>query len=563
MHLLKNSFMKKTWELYPAAPPEFIVSTGLPPVIAQVLYNRKITSSEEISSFLNGDSTQFHDPRLLPDMDRAVSRIVEAIDSGQTVGVFGDFDVDGVTATAILTLGLEGLGAKVAPYIPHRVDEGHGLNQEVIQALKQSGVSVLVTVDCGITSHGEVSFAADLEMDVIITDHHTPTSTLPPALAIVDPQVPSSTYPFQELTGAGLALKLVQGLYQRIEQPWPRELLALAALGTVADLAPLQGENRSITREGLKELQRSRSPGLLALYRHAGLRPDTINSEAISFNIAPRLNAPGRLQHAISSYHLLTTTSDSDAEFLAAKIEGFNLERRQNTETAYETALPKVKADEPIILIADEGFSPGISGLVASRLVDKHYKPTVVMALDGNLVRASARSIPSFNIIAALEHCRDLFQRHGGHPMAAGFVMERKNLCQLEERLTDIARDFAGDTQTRPALRMDAEAYPVDLMGKTFKRLTTLEPFGYGNPNPVFLAKGMKVVQRWTVGNDGQHLRLKLRHGKATWSAIAFRQGKRAVLPGEELDIAYTLSSGSWRGQKVLNLNVLDFRPAE
>ena len=555
--------MKKVWELYPAAPPEFIGSTGLPPVIAQVLYNRNITTVEEISSFLNGDSVQFHDPRLLPDMDRAVSRLVEAIDSGETVGVFGDFDVDGVTATAILTRGLERLGAKVAPYIPHRVDEGHGLNLEVVQALKQSGVSVLVTVDCGVTSHSEVSFAADLEMDVIITDHHTPTSTLPPALAIVDPKVPSSTYPFDELTGAGLAFKLVQGLYQRIEQPWPRELLALAAMGTVADLAPLQGENRSIVREGIKELQKSRNPGLLALYRHAGLRPDSINSEAISFTIAPRLNAPGRLQHAISSYRLLTTTSDSDAESLAAKIEGFNLERRQNTEDGYETALPKVKADEPIILIADEAFSPGISGLVASRLVEKHYKPTVVMALDGNLVRASARSIPSFNIIAALEHCRDLFQRHGGHPMAAGFVMERKNLHPLEERLTDIARDFVGDTQVKPPLRIDAVAYPADLMGKTFKQLTTLEPFGYGNPNPVFLARGMKVVHGWTVGNAGQHLRLKLRHNKSTWSAIAFRQGNGTVPLGEELDVVFTLSTGSWRGQKVLNLKVLDFRPAE
>ena len=555
--------MKKVWELYPAAPPEFIGSTGLPPVIAQVLYNRNITTVEEISSFLNGDSVQFHDPRLLPDMDRAVSRLVEAIDSGETVGVFGDFDVDGVTATAILTRGLERLGAKVAPYIPHRVDEGHGLNLEVVQALKQSGVSVLVTVDCGVTSHSEVSFAADLEMDVIITDHHTPTSTLPPALAIVDPKVPSSTYPFDELTGAGLAFKLVQGLYQRIEQPWPRELLALAAMGTVADLAPLQGENRSIVREGLKELQKSRNPGLLALYRHAGLRPDSINSEAISFTIAPRLNAPGRLQHAISSYRLLTTTSDSDAESLAAKIEGFNLERRQNTEDGYETALPKVKADEPIILIADEAFSPGISGLVASRLVEKHYKPTVVMALDGNLVRASARSIPSFNIIAALEHCQDLFQRHGGHPMAAGFVMERKNLHLLEERLTDIAREFVGDTQVKPPLRIDAEAYPADLMGRTFKQLTNLEPFGYGNPNPVFLARGMKVVHGWTVGNAGQHLRLKLRHNKSTWSAIAFRQGNGTVPLGEELDVVFTLSTGSWRGQKVLNLKVLDFRPAE
>ena len=555
--------MKKTWEVYPPAPPEFVNSTGLPPVVAQVLYNRKITGSEEISSFLNEDSAQFHDPRHLPDMDRAIERLAEAVNSGQTVGVFGDFDVDGVTATALLAQGLEELGARVAPYIPHRVDEGHGLNLEAVQVLKESGVSTLVTVDCGVTSHREVSLAVDLGMDVIITDHHTPPTVLPPALAIVDPKVPGSTYPFEELTGAGLAFKLVQGLYQHLGQPWPRDLLALAALGTVADLAPLQGENRSIVKEGLTELRRTRRPGLKALYRRAGLRPDTINSEAISFVIAPRLNASGRLQHAISSYRLLTAQSDDEAESLAAEIEGFNQERRRSTEEAYAVALPKVKAKEPILMISDESFSPGISGLVASRLVEEYYKPAIVMALDGELVRASGRSIPSFNLVSALYQCQELFQRFGGHHMAAGFVMARKDLGLLEERLTGIANQIVGDTVPKPTLQIDAEAAPTSLMGQTYKCLTALEPFGAGNPSPVFLARNMKLLGGWTVGSDGQHLRFKLNDGRATWTAMAFRQGNGEVPQSKELDLAYTLSTGSWGGERVLTLKVLDFRPSE
>ncbi len=554
--------MKKTWRLYPPAPPEFIRGAGLPPVAAQVLYNRGVDTPQAVSSFLDDSAPSLHDPFLLPGMDAAVPRLDEAIRSGQTVGVFGDFDVDGVTATAILTQGLQTLGAKVAPYIPHRVREGHGLNSEAVQALKESGVSVIVTVDCGVTSHREVSLAADLGMDVIITDHHTPAATLPPALAVIDPKVPGAEYPFQELTGAGLAFKLVQGLCQRLKRPWPRELLALAAMGTVADVAPLQGENRSIVKEGVKELQRARTPGLLALYRRAYLRPDIINTEAISFIIAPRLNASGRLQHAISSYRLLTTTSDDDAEALAAQIEGFNLERRQNTEKAFEEALLQAETGEPILIISHESFSPGISGLVASRLVERFHKPAVVVALDGNLARASARSIPTFNVIASFNECQDLFQRFGGHPMAAGFVMARKDLASLEERLTAVARRVVGDSRPAPVLSIDAEARPSDLMGETYKALESLEPFGAGNPTPVFLGKGMRLINASTVGADGQHLRLRLNDGGASWTAMAFRQGNGRTPESRELDVAYTLSTGSWRGEKTLNLRVVDFRPS-
>ena len=420
--------MNKTWQLYPACPAEFAHRLGLPPVVAQVLYNHGIATQQEAQDFLAGPTEPFHNPNLLSQMAPAVERLARAINAGESIGVFGDFDADGVTATAILAQGLGVLGAKVTPYIPHRITEGHGLNMEAVQALRHSGVSVIVTVDCGVSSLQEVEFAADLGLDVIITDHHTPPPELPAALAIIDPKISDSTYPFSELTGAGLALKLVQGLYQHLGKEWSRELVALAAIGTVADLGPLRGENRAIVKAGLQQLRRTANPGLNALYRAAKISPRGIDSGAISFMIAPRLNAAGRLQHAISSYRLLTCTSAREASELAETVEEFNRERQRNTEAASRKALEMVQSDKPIILLSDETFAPGISGLVASRMVEAYHKPAVVMALDGDIVRASARSISAFNVIAAFEECRPLFQRFGGHSMAAGFVMSRSNV---------------------------------------------------------------------------------------------------------------------------------------
>ncbi len=531
-------------------------------MVAQVVYNRGVTTPEEARAFLEGPPETFHNPGLLPQMSLAVERLIQAIDSGETIGVFGDFDADGVTATAILTQGLGALGGHVTPYIPHRITEGHGLNVEAVQALGQSGVSLIVTVDCGVTSHREVEFAAELGLDVIITDHHTPSAILPPALATIDPKVPGSGYPFTELTGAGLALKLIQGLYRHLDKEWPRDILALAAIGTVADLGPLQGENRAIVAAGLQQLRRTNSPGLNALYRQAKVSPRNIDSGTISFIIAPRLNAAGRLQHAVSSYRLLTCSTTGEANALAETLEDFNWERRRNTEAATQKALEMANSDQPIILLAHEEFAPGISGLVASRMVETFHKPAVVMSLDGGLVRASARSIPGFNVIAAFEQCRPLFQRFGGHSMAAGFVMDRANLDDLRTKLTAIAGKTLGDHRPAPTLQIDAEAHPVDLIGDIYKSLTMLEPFGYGNPRPVFLARYMEVQESNRVGGEGQHLRLKLWDGRAAWTAFAFRQGGRQLPEDGLIDLVYSLSTNSWRGKNVIELRVEDFRPS-
>ena len=554
--------MKKTWNLYPQAPTEFFGTPGIPNVISQILYNRNIRTQKEIAFVLSGHVPRLHDPQDLPDMGKAIARLCKAIDAGETIGVFGDFDVDGVAATALLVSGLEKLGAEVAPYIPHRIAEGHGINEEAVHTLKRFGVSTLVTVDCGISSHREVALAMDLGMDVIITDHHVPQTILPSALATIDPKISNSDYPFEELTGAGLALKLVQGLYQQLGKKLPGHLFALAALGTVADLAPLQGENRSIVKIGIEELKITQNVGLNALYRRARLRPSDINSESIAFVLAPRLNASGRIQHAISSYRLLASQSSENAETLAEDIEKFNSERKSASEAAFETSLSKINTNDPILIVNDESFYPGISGLVASRLVEQFHKPALVMALEDNIVRASGRSIPEFNLISALSDCQDLFTRFGGHPMAAGFVMDQGHLSALSDRLHMIAGQSLKGIDLQPSLNIDAEIAPSDLMGKAYENIAALEPFGMGNPNPIFLAKGMKILHATTMGNNKQHLRLKLSDRKSTWTALAFRQGLGAVPQTNILDIVYTLASGSWRGERVVNLKVLDYRSA-
>ena len=429
--------MGREWRLRPpltgeapemAGPsdPGFL-GASLPKVVAQILHSRGITSGSGIESFLN---PQLHDPSLLPGMEAALDTLHRAIKSNETIGVIGDFDVDGVTGTALMTQALRDLGASVVPYIPHRVDEGHGPNMAAVQTLKEQGASVLVTVDCGITSSEEVAFAQELGIDVIITDHHVPPPTLPAAVAIVDPKLDSSQYPFQGLSGGGLAFKLAQGLYDLLGRPWKRELLELAALSTVADLVPMRGENRFLVKAGLQELRRTTRPGLQALYRHARVSPQSIDAETISFQIAPRLNAAGRLDHASISFGLLLTNSPEEAEKLAEQLEALNRERRRLTEDAYAKAQKEVRGCPSlpaILLIEGDHLHPGIAGLVASRLVEEFHRPAVAMSRIDTVIRASARSIPEFDLVGdGLNGCKDLFSRYGGHPQAAGFEMPRE-----------------------------------------------------------------------------------------------------------------------------------------
>jgi len=555
----------KRWTL-PPPPASHSLPRDLPPAAVQVLLRRGIDTAEKLRLFLQPAQRLPYDPMRLRGMEQALQRLYRAVQHGEKVGVFGDFDVDGLTGTAIVAQGLEALGVPVVPYLPHRLEEGHGLSGDALRRLAAQGVRLIITVDCGVTSLEEVAQARGLGMDVIITDHHTPLEQLPQAVAILNPRLTGSRYPFPSLSGAGLAFKLVQGLYQLHGQPWPPGILGLAALGTIADLVPLMDENRFIVQQGLAELARTRRPGLLALYRRASINPQALTAESLAFQVVPRLNSAGRMSHALDSYKLLTTNSDAEGEALADKLEEMNRDRRRITEAAWAAAQEQVyqrPSLPPVLLVEDASITPGIAGLVAGRLAETFYRPAVALAArDCDLLVASGRSIPEFNMVQAFAACQDLFVRFGGHAQAAGFTLHRSKLPLLEERLTEIAQRELAATDLRPALAVDAEVGLGDLHGSLTQWLASLEPFGQSNPQPMFLTRGLRVLESRYMGNAGQHLFLRVRDGSHEWNALAFNQASGWAAAPSRIDLVYGITPDSRRGNGSLALKVADWQPS-
>ena len=559
--------MPATWHVLPPMPPNVpLAGAGYDRVLAQLLYNRGITSPSEAHTFLSQDMVR-HDPRLLPGIDQAIPRLRKAISHGERIAVFGDFDVDGITATALLARGLKPLGVGVLPYIPHRVKEGHGLSMAAIEGLVRQSVDVLITVDCGVTSYQEIDAAQAAGMDVIVTDHHLAPEGAPNACAVVDHQLPGSRYPFPHLTGAGTALKLVQALFDSLPQDTTqleRPLLPLAALGTVADVALLVDENRSIVRQGLQEMSRSPTAGIRALMRTARLENGVVDTEAISWNLAPRLNAAGRIGHADTSYQLLVTESDEEATRLADILEHQNRTRRTMTSKAYDKAATIVEPG-PLVMVADSSFSPGIIGLVASRLVEEFHRPAVVVGTDGEISRGSCRTIPEFDIGSALHRVAsemDGFIRHGGHPQAAGFTIKTASLPELRSRLSGLAETLLGASPPGPRLEIDLDTPLRNLPRSVYKTIQSLAPFGAGNRSPVFLSRNVQPAEVRQMGANGDHMRMKLRDQGMTWDAVAFRLGGRISECSQALDFVYSIEVDRWDGKDTLRLNVRDFRPA-
>ncbi len=553
----KKWLLKETSEAH-LLPPD------LPPPLVPVLLGRGIDTAEKLRLFLHPPHNLPYDPLRLAGMDLAVQRLYRAVEGRETVGVFGDFDVDGVTGTAIIVEGLRAFGVPVLPYLPHRVDEGHGLSNAAVEQLSEQGVSLVVTVDCGVTSVNEVWRARQLGTEVIITDHHTSGSVLPEAVAIINPRIAGSSYPYLHLSGAGLAFKLIQGLCQFYGQPWSSSLLELAAMGTIADLVPLTDENRYLVREGLGRLAETKRPGLLALYRNGRIEPKSINAETVGYQIAPRLNSAGRMGHAGDSLALLTTDSDAEAEVLAAKLEALNLERRALSEQSYQAAVEHLGRSDtlPAILIVDDPcFTPGIAGLVAGRLLDAYNRPAIALAAgEGDSFTGSARSFPEFNIVEALSQCEDLFARYGGHAQAAGFTLRRCNLPHLVERMTALAEEALSGKDSETVMPVDAEVQLPELNDAVLAWLADLEPWGVGNRAPTFLSRGVHVLEARYMGNQGQHLRLRVRQGNSEWTALAFNLGEKWVQDTQSLDLVYTLSKDSWRGEERHVLHLADFR---
>ena len=516
----------------------------------------------EAIGFLGGPG-ELTDPALMPDLGVAAERLERACAAGERVAIFGDYDVDGLTATTILTEGLRELGADPLPYLPDRFREGYGPNPDAVRALHARGASVLVTADCGSSAPRELELANELGMDAIVIDHHTMPDEPPPALALVNPRRADSRYG-SEPAACGVARKVVHELRERSGRAFdPAGHLALAALGTVCDLAPMLGENRDLVRLGLRALARTRRPGLRALAAAAGADLARADAETCGWVLGPRLNAAGRMAHASAALELLLTRDADEAQRLAAGLEALNRRRREDTAAAVGTAaalLTPEQRDAPLLIVASEEISSGIVGLVASRLAEERHRPAIVIELAGAEGRASCRSIGSFDITALLRRHGDLFLRYGGHRAAAGFSIDAARLPEARERLVaDAASRLAPDDLT-PTLDVEAELPLRGVNGELLRWLHRLGPHGVGNPAPCFLARGVRPEGARAVGQDGAHLQFTLREGRVAWRAIAFGLAAHAVPGGAPADIVYRFRTDALRG--ALQLEVLDLRPA-
>ena len=556
--------LKKSWIQSPSPPIGFAEYVGLSPFKAHLLYNRGIRRKQEIDSFLTADHSLANDPALIPDMDKAIERLKTAISTGETVGVFGDFDTDGITGTSIIVKALSELGIKTVPYLPNRMSEGHGLNMEAVRFLHAHGVTLLITVDCGVSSSAEIEFASSMGIDTIITDHHSLPTNYPQARAILNPSREDSKYPYDGLTGVGIAFKLIEGLWATLNRSWPDHFLELVALGTVADVGPLTGENRHLVKQGIKNLNTTQNPGLKALIARAGLKRGNLDTESLSFQLIPRLNSAGRMSDPSVSLDLLTTASDAVAENIAERLELHNTERRRVTQEslkqAYHQAQERYDQTSPIIIVEHPDWLPGILGLIAANLCDRFYRPAVAIAVEGEMSRGSARSIPEFNVIQILKDNHTLFERYGGHARAAGFTIPTDKLPLLKHQLQAASVKQLDGTNLNPSIQIDFEIEP-SLLKETgnMEFIQSLSPHGEGNPAPIFLTRKARIVTSRQVGRNKNHLKMEISHGGNCWDAIAFWQGDTPASSGNKIDMVYTPGIKEWGGRRTLQLNILDF----
>ena len=561
--------LSKKWEIAPQISTQQTERfPALPPLLLQLLHNRGLTDPAEIERFMSG-TWQEPDLYLLPDLERAVDVLLRAIRRREKIAVYGDFDADGITATALLVHAFTGLGADVMPYIPRRVDEGYGVNLGALRHLYGQQVRLVVTVDCGIRAVKEID-QARRGLEFIVTDHHSVGRQLPFASAVINPKRPDSCYPFRELAGVGVAYKLAQALIREAgacQMPVHVDedsLLDLVAIGTVADLAPLISENRYLVQRGLEIVNEARREGVRALLRVAGLRPGAVTASSIGFGLGPRLNAAGRLGDATLSYDLLVSADPVEADRLAGRLNEQNRRRRALTDQAYQRAeqlaLSRDGADA-ILFAVDKTFMAGVVGLVAGRLTEAYYRPSVVVEQGDEISKGSCRSIKEFDITAALDQCSDLLLRHGGHAAAAGFRVRNEQLEALAHRLSAIAEQRLAGLTLAPTLQIDTEV-PLEVMNwETMGWLEQLEPCGLANPTPLFLTRGIPLAEARPVGSDGKHLKLTLATGQEPQDAIGFGLGNRIGELGERVDLVYQLEVNEWNGARSLQLNVQDLSP--
>jgi single-stranded-DNA-specific exonuclease len=567
----------KRWVIQPPITPQADEALSkFPYVLKQIIFNRGYGTDAEARAFLKAEPNSNTDPFQMIGMKEAVERIKFALENNEPIAIYGDYDVDGVTATALLVQTLEGLGADpstgsggiVRGYIPNRFDEGYGLNTDALDSLKADGIKLVITVDCGIRSPDEALHARTIGLDLIVSDHHHPDGlNLPPAFAVINPKQHGDPYPDKELAGVGIAYKIVEALISSQKSNIKfqlDDLLDLVALGTVADLAPLVGENRTLVRKGLKQIHETKRQGLFSLAGVANTQINKITAGNIGFMLGPRLNASGRLESALASFELLTTTDLMRAGQLAQQLDVQNRQRQAITKSMQAQAEEIALSEDPdafLFFAAHEDFNPGVVGLAASRLTETYYRPAIVAAKGPEETRGSCRSIPEFHITDALDLCKDLLVRHGGHAAAAGFTVRNENIPELVTRLKGIAKERLEGKDLRQTLTADMEVALEEMNFDVLKHLAYLEPTGYGNPDAVFVSRDVKIKSSRTVGAEGRHLKLTLEDSRgATYDSIGFRLGNlQASLP-PRVDVMFTLEANEWNGRTTLQLNLKDIK---
>ena len=565
--------MEKKWIYPPEGDQEVIkqlaVGLEVSPLVARLLHARGVNTLEEARLFWEPRMEDLHDPFLLEGMEPTVDRLERALRDKEKMMVFGDYDVDGITGTALVWRALNSLGGEVGWYLPNRAREGYGISASGVEEAHSRGVSLLVSVDCGITAHAEVELAGSLGIDCIITDHHEPKESLPKAVAVLNPKLAGSRYPYQELAGVGVAYKMLQGLYARLglEPEQLQEHLDLVALGTLADIVPLNGENRVLAKFGLEKLRSSRKPGVRALLEVTGLTGKPLDSGQIVFMLAPRINAVGRIGEAGEALRLLITENQDEALAIAQTLDQENRKRKEIDDQILAEAMEMVRRridldEEMVIVLESETWHQGVIGIVASRLVEQFYRPTVLIAVDGDKGKGSARSIPAFHLHEALKSCQEHLLGFGGHKYAAGMSIEAGRIPEFRKKLNLVARETMSPEDLVPNQALDAVVDLDEVDIDTARSFARFAPFGPGNRHPVLAARQLRVVgSPQIVGRN--HLKFKVKQKQRVFDSIGFSFGDRLEEiedPDALLDMAFVLEENEWQGQKKLQLRLKDIR---
>lgn len=562
--------MKKRWKVTPAdrgLQETLGQKLNILPLTAQLLINRGLVDCDRAFSFLRPALADLYDPFLMKDMDRAVERTVGAIVKGEKIAVYGDYDVDGTTSTALLSLFFREIGVDVACYIPERITEGYGLNAEAIKKLSSMGVRLLITVDCGSSNRDEIAFANSIGLDVIVSDHHEMPEVPPPALAVLNPKQKGCSFPFKGLAGVGVAFNFLMALRSRLreaglfksKEPNLKSYLDIVCIGTVADMVPLVDENRVLVSHGLKELEKTRRPGLVALKDAVGLKSGRLDADNIAFQIAPRINAAGRVERAQSALKLLVSEDPAEAVHLATVLNRENSSRQKLEEEIFQEALEKLGENpEKGIVLYSDGWHPGVIGIVASRLVDRFSKPTVMIALDGEVGKGSARGVRSFDILEGLRSCSDLLERFGGHKAAAGLTINRGNLESFRAKFFGYLNSSVAEEDLVPEILLDSVVSLGDVTDRLLAEIDSLAPFGAANREPLLCVSGADIVQTEVVGS--RHLRVRVRHEGCLRNGIGFGLAGLHPMKGAGFSVAFSPYMDEWQGVKSLKLRVKDIR---